>query len=265
MCKRHWFMVPKQMRDRVWATYRPGQCDDWQPSAAYCDAATEAVQAVAEKEGIEPDVELYRVFRPDEERPSGTLRLSLYQAFVEKYRDCTACPLHLTRNRIVLAKGTIPCDILFTGEAPGRSEDTSGVPFWGPAGHLLDRIIQDSIPVEVSKAFCNVVCCLPLGIDGDKSLEPELDHKKACSSRLVEFIELCHPKLIVAVGKVAEDWLDPRRYKGIKLDPEIRQVHITHPSAILKANPAAKPLMIKKCIVTLRNVVAELFAEKVPT
>lgn len=65
VCRRHWFSLPKAMRDRIWATYRPGQCDDWQPSAAYCDAATEAVKFLAAKEGIEPDVELYRVFRPE--------------------------------------------------------------------------------------------------------------------------------------------------------------------------------------------------------
>ena len=30
-CPRHWFMAPKPLRDRVWATYRPGQCDDKNP------------------------------------------------------------------------------------------------------------------------------------------------------------------------------------------------------------------------------------------
>jgi hypothetical protein len=25
MCRRHWYLVPKQLRDRVWATWRSGQ------------------------------------------------------------------------------------------------------------------------------------------------------------------------------------------------------------------------------------------------
>jgi hypothetical protein len=25
MCRRHWYLVPKQVRDRVWATWRSGQ------------------------------------------------------------------------------------------------------------------------------------------------------------------------------------------------------------------------------------------------
>jgi hypothetical protein len=59
MCRRHWFMVPRLLRARVWATYRPGQCDDMKPSGDYAEAAKAAVTAVAEREGREPDTRLY--------------------------------------------------------------------------------------------------------------------------------------------------------------------------------------------------------------
>lgn len=65
MCKPHWFRVPKAMRDRIWATYRAGQCDDMNPSDAYCEAAKAAVIAVAQKEGREPDTTLYDLFLAD--------------------------------------------------------------------------------------------------------------------------------------------------------------------------------------------------------
>lgn len=61
-CRRHWFMVPRDIRRRIWKHYRPGQCDDWQPSADYCRAARDAVIAVAQKEGNQPDVALYDMF-----------------------------------------------------------------------------------------------------------------------------------------------------------------------------------------------------------
>jgi len=51
MCKRHWFMVPPVIRSRVWATYQDGQCDTFNPTSAYCQAAKAAVIAVAKKEG----------------------------------------------------------------------------------------------------------------------------------------------------------------------------------------------------------------------
>jgi hypothetical protein len=61
-CKKHWFMVPKPLRDRIWATYRVGQCDDMNPSRAYLETARQAVIAVARREGITPDTLLYDHF-----------------------------------------------------------------------------------------------------------------------------------------------------------------------------------------------------------
>lgn len=43
-CRRHWFKLPKRIRDRIWATYRPGQETDKQPSAEYIAVAQEAQQ-----------------------------------------------------------------------------------------------------------------------------------------------------------------------------------------------------------------------------
>jgi len=62
MCRRHWFMVPPRIRAQVWASYRSGQCDDMDPSGAYCLAAKAAVVAVAEREGRVPDTALYDAF-----------------------------------------------------------------------------------------------------------------------------------------------------------------------------------------------------------
>lgn len=42
-CKAHWFKLPKALRDRIWATYRPGQEISKTPSDSYIEAA-KAVQ-----------------------------------------------------------------------------------------------------------------------------------------------------------------------------------------------------------------------------
>jgi len=52
MCRSHWFMVPPEIRDRVWKHYRPGQCDDMNPSEEWHRAADEAIEAVAKAERI---------------------------------------------------------------------------------------------------------------------------------------------------------------------------------------------------------------------
>lgn len=51
MCWAHWKTVPKVIQERVYATYRPGQCDDKSPSTAWHHAADAAICAVALLEG----------------------------------------------------------------------------------------------------------------------------------------------------------------------------------------------------------------------
>lgn len=50
MCLKHWRMVPRDLQQQVWATYRPGQEDDKNPSEAYMVAQERAVNAVRTKE-----------------------------------------------------------------------------------------------------------------------------------------------------------------------------------------------------------------------
>ncbi len=51
MCAAHWRLVPKPMQNAVWATYRPGQERDKQPSTAYLIATHRAMIVVAKAEG----------------------------------------------------------------------------------------------------------------------------------------------------------------------------------------------------------------------
>lgn len=46
MCRRHWFMVPRHLRDRIWATYVPGQEVRKDPTVEYLEAAERARLAV---------------------------------------------------------------------------------------------------------------------------------------------------------------------------------------------------------------------------
>jgi hypothetical protein len=64
MCKKHWFMLPKPIRDRIWQTYRLGQCDDWNITHEYANAAREGVAFIAQKEGVKPDVSVYDMLDP---------------------------------------------------------------------------------------------------------------------------------------------------------------------------------------------------------
>lgn len=49
-CKVHWFRLPHDLRNRIWATYRPGQEITKTPSVAYLDAAKAVQKWIGEQE-----------------------------------------------------------------------------------------------------------------------------------------------------------------------------------------------------------------------
>jgi hypothetical protein len=49
-CKRHWFMIPKRLRDKIWAAYVPGQEKTMNPSREYVAVAKEVQEWIKEYE-----------------------------------------------------------------------------------------------------------------------------------------------------------------------------------------------------------------------
>lgn len=49
-CKPHWFTLPKRLRDKIWATYVPGQEIRKDPSEAYLKVADEVEAWCRERE-----------------------------------------------------------------------------------------------------------------------------------------------------------------------------------------------------------------------
>jgi DNA polymerase len=188
--------------------------------------------------------------------------MTRFQLHVRDWLDCTRCESHLTRKHVVLARGDLPCDVLFVGEAPGESEDVIGRPFCGPAGKLLDKIIGNSCyrgPDEpgLSIALTNLVGCIPRE-DGKKAGEPDHECIMTCRPRLEELIRIAQPRLIVRVGKLAKEYLDQGYKHSVKVPEGITMIDIIHPSAILRANIAQRGLLVQKAVVTLSNALEAL-------
>lgn len=51
-CKAHWFRLPRALRNKIWATYQPGQEIDGTPSSEYLDAAHEVQKWIASQPPI---------------------------------------------------------------------------------------------------------------------------------------------------------------------------------------------------------------------
>lgn len=49
-CRKHWYMLPQGLRNKIWAAFKPGQEIDGTPSARYIEVARE-VQAWIKSRG----------------------------------------------------------------------------------------------------------------------------------------------------------------------------------------------------------------------
>ena len=172
-----------------------------------------------------------------------------------RWAGCQRCPLGAARTKLVLARGSIPCDVLLIGEAPGPSEDVIGVPFVGPAGQLLDwQLAQAQLQAgsQLRLAFTNLVSCIPFDDDKRKFAEPPKQAVEACRERLKEFIKLAKPRGLVAVGKLSEKQF-PALW-GLD-DPMLA---ITHPAAILRMGVEQRGLANQQTIILLSDYFGEL-------
>lgn len=182
--------------------------------------------------------------------------MSRYTIHKEKWKACTLCNLCERRKRVVLCRGKLPAPILFIGEAPGPSEDVLGIPFCGPAGKLLDQIISRTIDSQWDYAMTNLVACIPKDETNTKFAEPPPEAIKACEKRLEELILMCNPKLIIAVGELANKWLPKMQVMDWMWTGTF--VCIQHPAAILRADIMQRGLLIQRCIATLEDALEGL-------
>jgi len=201
--------------------------------------------------------------------------LTPYKAFCEKWRKgCGADICSRALNR-VFARGTsVPADVLFIGEAPGVSEDVLAAPFVGPAGKKMDAIIRDAfdaVPVPFTYCLFNLVGCIPRrgenwGQGGKAVSEPYSGEIEQCRPRLIEFIRLCRPRLIVNVGSLAKTWSPPPKaiwpLKHQKLTNGVPSVEliisIDHPAYILRLNYAQRGLATKRCVAQIVEALERL-------
>jgi uracil-DNA glycosylase len=120
----------------------------------------------------------------------------------ERAAACTACRLSEGRRSVVFGSGSPVADLMFIGEGPGAEEDRQGLPFVGPAGELLTKIIQAIGMTRDEVYIANIVKCRP-----PRNRDPEPDEVAACRGYLESQIDLIRPRVIVALGRVAAQTL----------------------------------------------------------
>ena len=117
--------------------------------------------------------------------------------------DCTRCPLaYAGRRTIVFGDGDANARLMFVGEGPGADEDTSGVPFVGRAGQLLNNMIQAMGLKREQVYIANIVKCRP-----PNNRVPEPAEAETCDQFLLQQIDVIQPQVIVALGATAAMYL----------------------------------------------------------
>ncbi len=125
-------------------------------------------------------------------------RAEALAAVAAEAEGCTACKLSGGRRHVVFGSGKADAELMLIGEGPGAEEDRQGLPFVGPAGELLTRILR-AIDLEREQVYiANVVKCRP-----PHNRDPEGDEVTACRGYLERQIALVQPRVIVALGRVA--------------------------------------------------------------
>jgi DNA polymerase len=159
-----------------------------------------------------------------------------------KVRACTLCGLHRGRTQTVFGVGRRDASLFVIGEAPGADEDRQGEPFVGRAGQLLNAMLR-SIGLPRGEVFiANILKCRP-----PNNRDPEPSESASCTPYLTRQIELVQPRVLLAVGRIAAQWLLQTdtpigriRGRALSFGPRNTPLVVTYHPAYLLRSPLDK-------------------------
>ena len=163
---------------------------------------------------------------------------------------CKKCSLGNQANvRVVHSILPKTAKVLFVGESPGGTENSTGVPFTGSAGELLNQIFREVGIDRNEVAISNVVACRP-----EDNRQPTPKEAKLCMPFLDEEIQLLKPELIIPLGAVALKQILP----GTSGITSVRGQFFDHPEYGCKVMPALHPAFILRAPMERSKLVSDL-------
>lgn len=119
--------------------------------------------------------------------------------------DCVACARSETRTQVVFGNGAPRAAMMLIGEAPSITDDSTGKPMTGPAGRLLDRLLEEIGVHRHDLWITNLTRCFA-GIERDGRIDnrpARAGEIRACSMWLDLEVRFVSPTVIVAIGAPA--------------------------------------------------------------
>ncbi|MGF1531374.1 MAG: uracil-DNA glycosylase family protein [Puniceicoccaceae bacterium] len=140
----------------------------------------------------------------DLQPPPGLDTPSRWAWLRERVLSCPVCQQNLNPGgKIVFGTGKLDSEILFCGEAPGAEEEKTGIPFVGPAGELLTKMIQAMNLSRDEVYITNIVNWRPQTGQKYGNRPPLPEEIAFCLPYFREQLKLVQPKIIVALGATA--------------------------------------------------------------
>jgi len=176
----------------------------------------------------------------------------------QQVATCALCALHKSRTQSVFGVGNQSADWMIVGEAPGAEEDRRGEPFVGRAGKLLDEMLR-ALGLQRDAVFiANILKCRP-----PNNRDPLAEEASSCRAYLERQIELASPKIILAVGRVAAQYLlgsdaPVGRMRGQKHylnDGQLPVVVTYHPAYLLRSPTEKRKVWQDLCMA--RNIMQQ--------
>lgn len=161
----------------------------------------------------------------------------------EDARACQDCPLWANATQTVFGAGDPHAGVMLVGEQPGDEEDLAGRPFVGPAGRLLDRMLEAAGVPRADVYLTNAVKHFKWIPRGKKRLhqKPGSAEVEACKPWLEAELAAVKPEVLVLLGATAAQSLLGRSFKvtrsrGVPFATRFAPVTLAtvHPSSLLR-------------------------------
>lgn len=219
MPKKHWATMPETELIEGLVRQAPKRVD-------------EMVEKHSQQMGAEPFI------------PEGKHSLELLGHAAEV---CRGCDLYREATQVVFGRGGADSRLMLVGEQPGDSEDVAGEPFVGPAGQLLDEVLEEVGLRRDELYVTNAVKHFKWKPSGKRRLhvKPSSREISACRPWLVHEIAVVKPAMIVCLGATAASIILGPSFRITKQRGEVVKTEFAnwtmatyHPSALLRVPTA---------------------------
>ncbi len=138
----------------------------------------------------------------------------------------------------VIGHGDHNAKIMFIGEAPGKNEAETGVPFCGAAGRVLNELLETINLTREQVYVTNIVKDRP-----PNNRDPTTEEIKLYSPFLIKQIQIISPGILATLGRFSMEFI----MKEFGLKEELNKISLLHGQTfVTKHSPKSSKYQTKK-------------------